>query len=167
MAQNTASFTIQDYDGEFSKTGVNVGPITVTNFTAKRAAIDDLKNALIDGEIILGELRKTNINESFAESADNVTDVYAQRENKWLVTMRDNTQFLDVANTINNVGFGDTFKIEVPTANANLLQANSDLIDTTDAGVIDWIAALEAIVNSPTGGNECLFVSAQFVGRNL
>jgi len=169
MPQNTATFTIEDYDTESSRTGVNIGPLTAVNFTAKRAAIDALKTAMTDGAqpLILGELRKTTISESFSESADNVTLVFAQRESKWLVTLRDNTQFLDVANTINNVGFGDTFKIEIPTANANLLQPGSDLLDTGVANIITWIAALEAVANSPTGGNECLFVQAQYVGRNL
>lgn len=169
MAQNTATFSIEDYDGESGKTSMNIGPLTAANFTAKRAAIDAVKNALTAGAtpIILGELRKSTITENFAESAANVTDVYAQRELKWMVTFRDNTQFLDVGNTINNVGFGETFKTEVPTANPNLLLAGSDLIDTGAANVITWITALEAIVNSPTGGNECLFVSAQLVGRNL
>ena len=169
MPQNKANFTIEDYDTESSRTGVNIGPLTAANFTAKRAAIDDLKAALKAGTqpVVLGEIRTTTISEVFSESAANVTNVYAQRETKWLVTMRDNTQFFDVGNTINNPGFGDTFKIEVPTANPNLLLTGSDLIDETNTDVAAWITALEAIANSPTGGNECLFVSAQLVGRNL
>lgn len=165
MPQNTASFTIEDYDFEKSKTGVNIGPLTVTNFTAKRAAIDDLK-AAIPG-IILGEIRQTNINETFAESSDPVTDTSAQREAKWLVTLRDVTQFFDVGNTINNPGFGDLFSVEVPTADLSLLDNNTDMLDLSVTAVAAYVTALEAVANSPTGGNECEVVSIRHVGRNL
>jgi hypothetical protein len=165
MPQNTASFTIEDYDFEKSKTGVNIGPLTVTNFTAKRAAIDDYK-AAIPG-IILGEIRQSNINETFAESSTPVTDTSAQREAKWLVTLRDVTQFFDVGNTINNPGFGDLFSVEVPTADLSLLADNADTLVLTDTAVAAFITALEAVANSPTGGNECEVVSIRHVGRNL
>lgn len=165
MPQNTASFTIEDYDFEKSRTGVNIGPLTVTNFTAKRAAIDDYKAALPG--IILGEIRQSNINETFAESSDAVTDTAAQRESKWLVTLRDVTQFFDVGNTISNPGFGDLFQIEVPTANVGLLAGNSDMLDLTLTDVAAYVTALEAVANSPTGGNECEVVKIQHVGRNL
>lgn len=165
MPQNTAKFTIEDYDFEKSVTGVNIGPLTVVNFTAKRDAIDDLK-AAIPG-IILGEIRQTNINETFAESSDAVSDQNAQRERKWMVTMRDVTQFFDVDNTINNPGFGDLFQIEIPTAKASLLAGNSDMLVLSVTAVATFVTALEAVANSPTGGNECEVVKIQLVGRNL
>lgn len=169
MAQNQAIFTVEDYDGETARTSINIGPITAVNFTAKRAAIDAVKAALVAGAqpFILGELRKTNITESFSESADNVTNVYARRETKWLVTFRDNTQYFDVGNTISNPGFGETFNMEYPTGNPNLTVAGGELLDETVTEVQNLITAWEAVVNSPTGGNECLFVRAKLVGRNL
>lgn len=165
MAQNTGTFTIEDFDHEISKTQFNVGPITAGNFAAKRAALDDLKNAIIP--LILGEIRRTNINETFTESTDLITDENAQRERKWLVTYRDVTQFFDGGNTINNPGFGELSSVEVPTAKAALLLPNSDEIDMTDADVVDFIAAFEAVQNSPTGGNETQVEQIKLVGRNL
>ena len=165
MPQNAATFTIEDFDRESSNTGVNIGPLTAVNFTAKRNAIDALK-LTIPG-IITGEIRRTRINEVFAESADNVTDPQAQREAKWLVTLRDNTQFFDVGNTISNPGFGNLFQIEVPTANLALLENNNDELDLTLPDVADYVTALEAIAHSPTGGNECVVVSIKNVGRNI
>ena len=165
MAQNTATMTVEDYGRENSRTSVNIGPLTAANFTAKRDAIDDLKAALAG--IILGEIRKTSITEQFAESSAAVTDVNAQRERKWLVSLRDTTQFYDVANTINNPGFGELFQIEIPTADLSLIDGNTDELDLTVTAVATFITALEAIANSPTGGNECEVVAIRHVGRNL
>lgn len=166
MPANTATFGVEDYNKETSRMSINIGPLTAANFTAKRDAIDDVKNAI--PALILGELRTSTINESFAESTANVTDKNAQRESKWLITMRDVTQFFDVANTINNPGFGNKFNIELPTADLSLLPAvATDELDLTVTAVATFVTALEAIVNSPTGGNECEVVSIRHVGRNL
>lgn len=166
MAQNQANFAIEDYDEEKSRMSVNVGPITVLNFTAVRDALDDLKNA-IPG-MILGEIRTTTISENFTESTANITDKNAQRERKWLITYRDVTQFLDVANTINNVGFGNIYSKELPTADASLLPAlATDTLDLSLPAVAAFVTAFEAVEHSPTGGNEIEVVSIKLVGRNL
>lgn len=165
MPQNTATFTFEDYNFESSNSGVNIGPLTAANFTAKRAAINTLETAA--QAITLGELRRTSINEVFAISSAAVSSVNAQRERKWLVTMRDNTQFFDVANTINNPGYGNLFKGEWPTADLSLLTGNSDTLDLTVTAVATFVTALEAVANSPTGGNECIVTKIEHVGRNL
>ena len=165
MPMNTATFSVEDFDGEKSKTSVNVGPLTAANFTAKRAAINTLEGE-IQG-IISGRIRTTSINESFSVDTDPITEQWAQRESKWLVTYRDVTQFLDVGNTINNVGFGNVYQVEIPTAKLILLPANTDLIDLTVAPWPDFVTAFEAVQNSPTGGNEVEVVSVRHVGRAL
>lgn len=166
MPANTATFGIEDYNGETSRMSINIGPLTAANFTAKRDAIDDVKAAI--PALILGELRTTTINEAFAESTANITDKNAQRESKWLITMRDVTQFFDVGNTINNPGFGNKFNVELPTADLALLPAvATDELDLTTPAVATFVTAMEAIANSPTGGNECEVVSIRHVGRNL
>lgn len=144
---------------------INIGPLTAANFTAKRDAIDDLKVAL-DG-IVAGEIRKTSIAEQFSESAAAVTDPQAQREAKWLAVLRDVTQFLDGANTINNVGFGSLFTVEIPTALLSLLTGNSGILDLAAPAVAAVVTALEAVANSPTGGNQVDVVEIRNVGRNI
>lgn len=165
MAQNKATFTIQDFDAENSTMSINIGPLTAANFTAKRDAVDDLKVAL-DG-IIAGEIRKTSLTEQFSESAAAVTDPQAQREAKWLAVLRDVTQFLDVGNTINNVGFGSLFTVEIPTALLSLLSGNSGVLDLAVPAVAAVVTALEAVANSPTGGNQVDVVEIRNVGRNI
>lgn len=165
MAQNGATFTIEDYDREKSTVGINIGPLTALNFAAVRDAIDDVKVA-IDG-LTIGAIRKTSISEAFAESSAAVTNQNAQRERKWRVLYRDDTQFFDVANTINNVGFGNIYDIEIPTADLSLLTGNSDILPLTQTEAAAFVTAFEAIQNSPTGGNECTVLEIKHVGRNL
>lgn len=165
MAQNQATFSFDDYNGEKSSVGVNIGPITVLNFAAVRDALDDLKAAL--GGITLGEIRKTSISEQFAESSAAITNQNAQRERKWLVSYRDVTQYFDVANTINNVGFGNVYQAEVPTADLSLLTGNSDILPLTQTQAAAFVTAFEAIQNSPTGGNEIEVIQIKHVGRNI
>lgn len=166
MPANTATMSIEDYDAEKSRFSVNVGPLTAANYTAKHAAIDALKDALPG--IIMGEVRSVNINEIFTESVAPVTAQQAQRETKWLVTLRDVTEFFDVGNTISNPGYGNLFQIEVPTADLSLLANNSDELPLTGiTAVEDFVTALEAVANSPTGGPDVQVISIRHVGRNL
>lgn len=165
MPQNTATLTIEDYNRETSTTSVNIGPLTAANYTAKHAAIDAYKTAVAG--ITLGEIRKVTVNEVFAESVAAITDVNAQRERKWLVTFRDNTEFFDAGDTISNVGYGQLFKVEIPCADLGLLDNNLDVLALDDTFAAAYVTAAEALVNSPWGGNECVVVKIDHVGRNL
>jgi hypothetical protein len=162
---NSASFIIGEYDPkELSSMGINPGPVTSVNYDAKRDALDDLK--AVWGNLSLGVVRKINLTISTTESTAEVTDKNAQRERKWLVTYRDNTEFLDVGDTIENPGFGKLFQTEVPCAKLSLLDQKSDELDLAATGVPAWIAAFEAVQNSPTGGNEIEVISIKHVGRS-
>lgn len=163
---NSASLTLEDFDGEKSTTQLNPGPLTSVNYDAKRAALDSLKSAV--SGITLGEMRATSFTIKTGESTDPVTDPQAQREAKWLVTYRDNTEFLDVGDTIENTGFGNLYSVEIPTADLDLLENNSDSLVLDDGGVVAaFVTAFEAFQNSPTGGNEISVVSIRHVGRSI
>ena len=164
MPQNTATFTIQEHNPkEPSSFSVNIGPLTAANFTAKRAAISALEAAA--QAVIIGVLSKTSISENFSNYPGTAPST-AQRGLKWLITYKDITQFLDVANTINNVGFGNTYTKEIPTANLGLVTNVDEYVDITDAPWDDFVAAFEAVENSPTGGNEVQILSIQLVNRS-
>jgi len=83
------------------------------------------------------------------------------------VFYRDDTQFLDVGNTINNVGFGNIYHVEIPTANLSLLDNNVDVLDLTGTEAAAFKTAFEAVQNSPTGGNDITVIKIQHAGRNL
>lgn len=160
-----ATFTISDYDQEISRMSINIGPVTSANFAAKSSAVNDLQEA-IEG-MIEGEIRQTAIGEQYPISGDPVTSETAQRESKWEVVYRDVTQFFDVANTIANVGFNKLFSSELPTALLSLLDGGSGVLNLAATAVAAFVTAYEAIVNSPTGGNEIEVVEIRHVGRNI
>lgn len=159
-----ATITIQDYDAEKSTFSFNIGPLTTANFAAKSGAVNAVQEAA--EALIAGEIRQTTLNETYPISVDPVTDQGAQRESKWLVVLRDITQFFDVANTIANVGFGHLFSMELPTALLSLLTGNSKVLSLALPAVATFVSALEGIANSPTGGNEVEVVEIRHVGRN-
>lgn len=159
MAGNTGTLSIEDWDGKTGQTSINTGPITAANYTAKHAAIDAYGTA-VEG-IISGELRKITVTEVFAKSSDPVASSAAQRHVKWVVTYRDDTEFLDVGDTINNVGYGRLFTIEIPTADLSLLTNNSRLLDITGGVGLAYANAFAGVQNSPTGGNECSVVRVE------
>lgn len=162
---NSASFTVGEYDPKENATmQLNQGPVTAANYDARRDALDDLK--VVWGNISLGKVRFITLNIKTTEDVAEVTDVNAQRERKWLVTYRDNTEFLDVADTIENTGFGKLFNTEVPCAKLSLLDQKSDDLDLAATGVAAWITAFEAAQQSPTGGNEIEVISIKHVGRS-
>lgn len=162
---NSAFITVGEYDPKENATmSLNPGPITSVNYDAKRDAIDDLKAVMTN--LILGEVRFTGLTIKTTESVAVVTNKDAQRERKWLVTYRDNTEFLDVGDTIENTGFGKLYNVEVPTAKLSLLSAKSDDLDLTVVAIAAWITAFEAVQNSPTGGNDIEVISIKHVGRS-
>jgi hypothetical protein len=110
----------------------------------------------------------------FPESAAAVSDVEASREGKWLVTMRDTTQYMDAANLINNPGYNVLFSFEIPTADRTLLPANSDVADLTAGVWPAFVTSIEANVRSPYNRSAGagvtptqVVVEVQYVGRNL
>jgi hypothetical protein len=161
---NSGTFTIEDYKGKKSSMSGNVGPITALNFTAKRDALDDLKAAI--PPLIRGEIRATNINERFAESAAEVTDDAASVGSKWRVVVQDQTQFFDVGNTISNTNYLNTFEVELPTADETLLAAHDATLNLLDGGVVQaFVEAFEAAFESPWGGNEIKVLEIRHVNR--
>lgn len=163
--QNNVSFSVEDFNGEKSRMSINTGPITLLNFTAYHDAIDDLATTM--AVICAGELRNVAITENFPKSPAAITDQNAQRESKFLVTYRDITPWLDGGNTIANTGYLNLYSVELPAADLSYLLPNSDLVDLADADVAAFVAAFEAINNSPTGGNEIEVVTIRHVGRNI
>lgn len=77
----------------------------------------------------------------------------AQRENKWLVSYKDNT-----------TNRGGTFTI--PTADLALLQADGVNMDAASDEYADLVTAAEAFVRSPLG-NTITVTSIRFTARNI
>lgn len=167
------SIIIEDYNEERSATQVNLQVIDAlyANIGSVTQDLDEIKDGILG--IIVGKVRYTRLTIDAPEDADDVTNVQAAREGKWLVTYKDTTQFLDALEAIDNPGFGKIFKFEIATADRTKLAGGSDdLVITSGAGAT-FVAAIEPNIRSPynrsaeagvTPTNEIL--SVKYVGRN-
>lgn len=169
MAGNNFSVVIQDFDGKKSSSNFNIGPLTVGNFLAVRAGLNELEEAIED--VVIGGLRSTHLTESIAQGGAAVTNKFAQRGNKWIITMQDITEFFDVANTMSNDNYLNTFSTEIACADNALLPADGR--DTlilsgvgADAKVTRLVAAIEAGTQSPWGGPDIKVLQIKQVNRN-
>lgn len=158
------SETIQDYNGETSNTGLNVGAVTavslpglLTDIAAYRAAIDGL---------ILGTVKSDQLT-AYKTPGTNAlpSDQNAQVERKWLVTYDDITTFFDApVNAIPNAGFGKIFNLEIATANAELLTDNQEELVLGSGPGLAFATAFNNLARSPYGG-EARVLSVVLVGR--
>lgn len=174
MALVGGSLSIEDYDGETATVTFNLldSGVAAANLPTAFNDLDELGDAV--APLIVGRIRKRNLDVSFPDDAAAVTNVQAAREGKWLVSYRDTTVYLGAANTIPNPGYGRVFKIEIPTANRALLTGNSDILDPDSAEFIAFKPIFEANQRSPYNRTAGAGVTAtielleiRFVGRNL
>jgi len=174
MAKAVASIVIEDYDGEISTVKPNLqdADAGATNYGSLATDLDEIKDAILT--VVRGEIRYVSLGVQFPESGVAVSDVEASREGKWLVTMRDTTQYMDVGNLINNPGYGKLFAFEIPTADRTLLPANSDIADLTAGVWPAFVTDIEANVRSPWNRSAGAgvtptqeVVTVHYVGRNL
>lgn len=117
-------FSYLDHSGERSPATFRGVTLTAVNFTAQMGLIDDLRDALAD--ITLATLSKdTRVAVETIVSNTRPANVYAQRENKWLVRYTDN---------VNPVGDGS---LEIPAPDLAFLNNEGTFLDvTTTEGVL-------------------------------
>lgn len=157
------NLTIVDYNGETSRTGINVGPVTAVTLPGLLTGIAAWRAAV--AAVILGNQRSDSLTAYKSNlSAFLPTDPNAQVERKWKLTYVDTTEFFDVLEAIPNQGYGKFFEIEIATANAELLEDNQEFLDLNDGAGADLVTAFEAIAKSPYGGVPNVY-SIELVGR--
>jgi len=174
IVSTKAYITYQDYGKETSTVSWHVQEITALNFSAITQNIDELRVSF--NNPTLGTIRSLGFTRTFDDLGVTPvppTNAFAQRETKWLVTMRDTKRFLDLLNTISNPGFGSLFSIEIPTANLVLLPPGVEVMDLQSEAAL--VASIETNVkskdnaNAPAGVNDTAYVkvlSIRHVGRN-
>lgn len=171
---SNASLSINDYDAQTGIVGFQVAEVTAANLVGIATAMGTFRTtltALIRGVVVQSQL---SIISRFSASDVPATDDQAQRGNKWRVSYRDNTPFLDdPANTVVNYGYLKQFDFEIPTANLTLRENNSDVIYTLANGGIGasaaainaFVAAANGLVRSPYGG-DCQVINIEAVTRS-
>ncbi|HEY6020599.1 MAG TPA: hypothetical protein VIY48_12130 [Candidatus Paceibacterota bacterium] len=138
---------------ESAGTSIRIITMTAGNAAATVTALGTLLTAI--QAVSLGLLANETIVWSDTYSnAGFATDKHAQRENKWLVTMEDNTTHR-------------TESFTIPCADLDLLPDNhSELMDLTAGAGLALKQAVEAVYRS-VEDNACTIVSVKFVGRTL
>jgi len=152
MGRTTLTFT--DYSAENSTVTVQAANLTAANFDAQATLAGALSIAI--NALSIGHLSKRSIAQDPVDDYAVATDVYAQRELKWLVSYQANTSL-------------KTFQMEIPCANlTDNLVPGTDLADITSTSWDNFIAAFEAYAKSPDNPAEAVtFLSARLVGRNI
>lgn len=144
MAQDGATFSFTDYDGEPSNVTINTVEITAANLDAQATLLTTLRTAI--NAIILGGVSQVVVRDNIWDTAVPATDPFAQREIKWVIISEDTA--------------GNRFKSnEIPMANLDLLAGGSKyivrngFIATPDTGgeIADFVAAYEAVAVSNAG----------------
>lgn len=146
------TITLKDYDDEKTTFSVPSPFLTALNFDAQTTALDALTAAL-DG-IVSGVIHKTSYGNDVHPNVAPPSDVWAQRELKWLVRY-----------TVNDTGEKRTMTIG--TADTAVLNPNNKKVaHMGDGGPVDaFVAALEAyawVDSSFITVNEIVLV-----GRNI
>lgn len=147
------TITIEDYDGEVTTTTVNLQNISQSgdNYASVTQDLDEIKDSIIT--VVRGVVRKVTVSKSFPESLDEVTSVEAQRETKWLVTMRDTTQYLDVLHAVPNPGYLKLYSFEIGTANLTYLDEHDEEMDVSQVPGSAFKTSMEANTRSPWNNN--------------
>lgn len=152
MTVNYMQFT--DYSNEKSGVSVVSANLDAGNFAAQQTLA--LALSVATGALSLADLTKRTMSDILLDSPSVPTNVYAQREIKWLVQYQGNTS-------------GKLFTLEIPAANlTGNLVANTDIADVSSADWLAWIEAFEDIARSPDNDTETVtFRGARVVGRNI
>jgi len=148
-------FTIRDYSDELSSFGVVSVTGNAANLTAQLALQTALSSAVEN--LSIGHLDKYTYSIEGLNSPSTPTNVYAQREMKWLVSYKGATS-------------GKLFQIEIacPDLGSGNVVANTDIANTASADWVAFIDAFEDFARSPDNGTELVeFVGARVVGRNI
>lgn len=155
MAQHVSNFTLLDFSNESSGVRMYNGAITAASIAGFLTAFGGMRTAL-EG-ITLGTMKQEQwIGDTTLLSNTPPTNVFAQRESKWLVRYQGNT-----TQKIHN--------LEIPTADpTGRLIAGTDKADLTEANMAAWVTAFEAFARTPDSDIETVTVlDVTLVGRNL
>jgi len=147
-------FQITDYTDEKSSFAVISITANAGNLAAQQTAAAALFAAVED--LTIGVVTKQIMGLEIYNTPELPTNVYAQREEKWLVKYVGDSS-------------GKQFSMEI--AAPDLTDNLNGNTDQADLGSTDWAAfvtAFEAFARSPENGTETVtVVSARLVGRNI
>lgn len=143
---------MRDHSREIGRSNFNIVDITAGNLAAQQALHTTLANSILD--ITRGIVAEVEIQVVTPGTSILPTDEEAQIEKTWLILYTDIQTFADPGpDTTPNPGFGKIFQVNWPTAMyATHLLEDSDFADLAETDIAAFVAAFEALVVSPYGG---------------
>lgn len=155
MAAHLYDRQYRDFSNELSTSSLHIPAMTALTIVGVLADITGYA-AELDG-ITLGVASQDKIVLDISVlSAARPTNVFAQRELKWLVHYHSNTA-------------NKKFTLEIPTADpTGRLIAGTDLMDLTETAAAAWKVGFEVLAVSPDDDtDQCTVDFVELVGRNL
>ena len=149
-----STIQITDYSNEKSSFQVSSIALTAGNIAAQEALAATLVGAVDD--LTIGEITKQTLNQVVLDAPAIPTDVYAQREIKWLVTYQGDVR-------------GKLYSMEIaaPDLTDNVV-VNSDVANLASDDWAAFITAFVAFARTPDDLTETVTViKAENVGRNI
>jgi len=152
MAQNTLTFT--DYSQENSSFGFQSSALTAGNIAGQTGALATLAGAT--EALSIGHLSKQQVSQVLIDDYGVPTNVYAQREMKWLVSYQ-------------SVTSGKLWSLEIPAPDlTDNLVAGTDTADLTSTDWAAWVSAFVSVAKAPDDITDSVVVlGAKLVGRNI
>jgi len=150
--QNT--WQITDYSNEKSSFALTSVTVNAGNLAAQQTLAAALTDAVDD--LTIGNLSKQTQALIIVDSPGAATNIYAQRELKWLVSYQAVTS-------------GKIFQTEIaaPDLTDNVV-TNSDVADLTSTDWAAFVTAFVSYVKSPDDPTDSVIVlGARLVGRNI
>jgi len=148
-------FTLKDFSDENSTVKIYNGAVTAVSIAGFLTAFGGMRDAVDD--ITLGTMHKEQwVGDNTVISQIPPTNVFAQRELKWLVTYQ--------GDTTNNI-----HTLTIPTADpTGRLVPGTDLADLTDTEMAAFVTAFEAFARTEDSDLETVTVlEIRLVGRNI
>lgn len=155
MGDHYSVFTQLDYSGEKSLTRIYNGAITAVSIAGFLTEFGQMKDAI--NAITLGTMAQEMwVGDNTDLSNVLPTNVFAQRELKWLVVYEDDTS-------------KNVYTLTLPCADpTGRLIAGTDLADLAQTEVAAFVTRFESFARSPESDvNTVTVLRIQLVGRNI
>lgn len=147
-AQGTATYTIQDYSREKSVSQMNVGVVTALSLPGLLTNLGTFKTALQG--VTIGTIFKEALSVYDNPTGNPApTNVYAQREIRWIVHYHDNTPTFGLET---NNAFGRAYTVEYACPDLSLLVANTDLMKIDSGAGQTFVTEFQDTFLCPSGG---------------
>jgi hypothetical protein len=152
MAHNT--MTVTDFSQENSSFGFESAALTAGNIVAQTAAAGTLEAAT--EALTIGNVSKNQVSQILLDDPGVPSNVYAQRELKWLVSYQAVTS-------------GKLYSLEIPAPNlTGNLVAGTDVANLDSSAWAAWVTAFVSYAKPADDLADAVIVlGARLVGRNI